>query len=211
MWGAAPRPGRGGAANATPENGERRTENARQARDEEIVGVWGGAPPRKPSLQASKLPSFHLPLHPRHVRWTCQLNDAVESSGYALTYSGLPVARLSRVLFSVLCSRGRFGPSGLHAPFSWAQSAPFLHPRHVCDVPSRRPQKMQEIQERPCGATDGVPEKAIRRETEGGGRGQRRSRRATDGARSGSRPPLRLCGFNFPRTLLMHAGERILV
>ena len=28
-------------------------------------------------------------------------NDAVESSGYALTYSGLPVARLSRVLFSV--------------------------------------------------------------------------------------------------------------
>ena len=74
-------------------------------------------------------------LHPRHVRWTCQLNDAVESSGYALTYSGLPVARLSRVLFSVLCSRGRFGPSGLHAPFSWAQSAPFLHPRHVCDVP----------------------------------------------------------------------------
>ena len=33
-----------------------------------------------------------------------------------------------------------------------------------------------------------------RRETEGGGRGQRRSRRATDGARSGSRPLLRLCG-----------------
>ena len=29
-----------------------------------------------------------------------------------------------------------------------------LHPRHVCDVPSRRPQEMQEIQEiqeRPCG------------------------------------------------------------
>ena len=152
MWGVAPRPGRGGAANATPENGERRTENAASARrrncsDEEIVGVWGGAPPRKPSLQASKLPSFHLPLHPRHV----------------------------------------------------------------CDVPSRRPQEMQEIQERPCGVTDGVPEKAIRRETEGGGRGQRRSRRATDGGRSGSRPPLRLCGFNCPRTLLMHTGERILV
>ena len=47
---------------------------------------------------------------------------------------------------------------------------------------------------RPCEATDGVPEKATRRETEGGGRGQRRSRRATDGARSGSRPPSRLCG-----------------
>ncbi len=45
-------------------------------------------------------------------------------------------------------------------------------------------------------------EKTTRRETEGGGRGQRRSRRATDGARSGSRPPLRLCGPNFPRTLL---------
>ena len=54
-----------------PENREQRTENreqsARQARDGEIVGVWGGAPPRKPSLQASKLPSFQLPLHPRHV------------------------------------------------------------------------------------------------------------------------------------------------
>ena len=33
-----------------------------------------------------------------------------------------------------------------------------------------------------------------RRETEGGGRGQRRSRRATDGARGGSRQQLRLCG-----------------
>ena len=33
-----------------------------------------------------------------------------------------------------------------------------------------------------------------RRETEGGGRGQRRSRRATDGARDVSRPQLRLCG-----------------
>ena len=27
VWGAAPRPGRGGAANAAPENGEQRTEN----------------------------------------------------------------------------------------------------------------------------------------------------------------------------------------
>ena len=26
-WGSAPRPGRGGAANAAPENGEQRTEN----------------------------------------------------------------------------------------------------------------------------------------------------------------------------------------
>ena len=49
-------------------------------------------------------------------------------------------------------------------------------------------------------------EKATRRETEGGGRGQRRSRRATDGARSGSRPLLRLCGSPFPRTLL---GKRL--
>ena len=64
------------------ENGERRTENARQARDEEIVGVWGGAPPRKPSLQASKLPSFHLPLHSRHV---CDVpkDDAAGDSGDA--------------------------------------------------------------------------------------------------------------------------------
>ena len=37
--------------------------------------------------------------------------------------------------------------------------------------------------------------KPTRRETEGGGRGQRRSRRATDGARSGSRLPWRLCGL----------------
>ena len=40
--------------------------------------------------------------------------------------------------------------------------------------------------------------KPRKRETEGGGRGQRRSRRATDGARSGSRSQWRLCGPNFP-------------
>ena len=116
--------------------------------------MWGGAPPRKPSLQTSKLPSFQSPLHPRHVRWTCQLNDAVESSGYALTYSGLPVARLSRVLFSVLCS-----------PFSGAQSAPFLHPRHVCDVPSTMDDAFRKTKasqgmgtvERPVGPNGEVP------------------------------------------------------
>ena len=71
------------------------------------------------------------------------------------------------------------------------------HPLRFCDFPGKAlkaPQEMQEIQERPCGATDGVPEKTARRETEGGGRGQRRSRRATDGARSVSRLTLRLCG-----------------
>ena len=46
------------------------------------------------------------------------------------------LSRLPRVLFSVFCGRGRFVPSGLHAPFSGAQSAPSLHPRHVCDVPT---------------------------------------------------------------------------
>ena len=35
-----------------------------------------------------------------------------------------PVARLSGVLFSVFCSRGRFGPLGLHAPFSRARRRP---------------------------------------------------------------------------------------
>ena len=35
------------------------------------------------------------------------------------------LSRLPRVLFSVFCS-----------PFSGAQSAPSLHPRHVCDVPT---------------------------------------------------------------------------
>ena len=39
-------------------------------------------------------------------------------------------------------------------------------------------------------ATDKESRRLTRRKTEGGGRGQRRSRRATDGARSGSRPPL---------------------
>ena len=74
------------------------------------------------------------------------------------------------------------------------------HPLCFCDFPGKalkapqEIQEMQEIQERPCGATDGVPEKTARRETEGGGRGQRRSRRATDGARSVSRLTLRLCG-----------------
>ena len=56
---------------------------------------------------------------------------------------------------------------------------------------------MQEIQERPCGRRMAFPSNR-RRETEGGGRGQRRSRRATDGARGGSRLPLRLCGPLFP-------------
>ena len=42
-----------------------------------------------------------------------------------------------------------------------------------------------------------------RRETEGGERGQWRSRRASDGARGVSRPLLYLCGPHFPRTLLL--------
>ena len=111
--------------------------------------MWGAAP----------LPGREkFSLHPRHVRWTCQLNDAVESSGYALTYSGLPVARLSRVLFSVAVEGLSLRACTLCSPFSGAQSAPFLHPRHVCDVPKddlKRPQEIQEIQEmqeRPYGA-----------------------------------------------------------
>ena len=59
------------------------------------------------------------------------------------------------------------------------------HPLRFCDFPGKAlkaPQEIQEMQERPCGATDGVPES------------QRRSRRATDGARSVSRLTLRLCG-----------------
>ena len=43
LWGAAPRPGRGGAANAAPENGE---QSARQAGD-----GWG-------ALGKAKLPSL---------------------------------------------------------------------------------------------------------------------------------------------------------
>ena len=46
------------------------------------------------------------------------------------------LSRLPRVLFSVFCGRGRFVASRLHAPFSGAQSAPSLHSRHVCDVPT---------------------------------------------------------------------------
>ena len=74
MWGAAPRPGRGRAPSrprersvqarrAKPstatENGE---QNARQAGDRR-----NSCTTRKPNFQASKLPSFHSPLHPRHV------------------------------------------------------------------------------------------------------------------------------------------------
>ena len=65
-----------------------------------------------------------------------------------------------------------------------------------------RSAKPSTATERPYGATDRLPGKTVRRETEGGGRGQRRSRRATDGAQSGSRPLLRLCGSHFPRTVL---------
>ena len=107
----------------------------------------------------------------------------------------------------------RAGPKGQTFHGYGEQNAPAgrltnLHPNTLlraqplrfCDFPGKalkapqEIQEMQEIQERPCGATDGVPEKTARRETEGGGRGQRRSRRATDGARSVSRLTLRLCG-----------------
>ena len=59
-----------------------------------------------------------------------------------------------------------------------------------------------------CPTPRFFPEQTARRETEGGGRGQRRSRRAADGARSGSRPQLRLCGLHFPRTGLGQRAPR---
>ena len=59
--------------------------------------VWGAAP--RPGREK-------FSLHPRHVRWTCLKDVAVESNGYAFTHSGLPVALAARsvlrFLFSVL-------------------------------------------------------------------------------------------------------------
>ena len=60
------------------------------------------------------------------------------------------------------------------------------------------PENGEQRTERPCGATGGIPEKPIKRETENGDRDQRRSHRAADEARSGSRPlaPLRFPIFS---------------
>ena len=59
--------------------------------------MWGAAP--RPGREK-------FSLHPRHVRWTCLKDVAVESNGYAFTHSGLPVALAARsvlrFLFSVL-------------------------------------------------------------------------------------------------------------
>ena len=49
--------------------------------------MWGAAP--RPGREK-------FSLHPRHVRWTCLQDVAVESNGYAFTHSGLPVALAAR-------------------------------------------------------------------------------------------------------------------
>ena len=49
--------------------------------------MWGAAP--RPGREK-------FSLHPRHVRWTCLKDVAVESNGYAFTHSGLPVALAAR-------------------------------------------------------------------------------------------------------------------
>ena len=141
--------------------------------------VWGAAP--RPGREK-------FSLHPRHVRWTCQLNDAVESSGYALTYSGLALRACT------LRSPGRKAPlsctPGTSATCQLACPTGDSGDAGNAGAPFR--------------AMGGELGKLIKRETEGGGRGQRRSRRATDGARSGSRPPLRLCGSKaYRRTFLL--------
>ena len=89
-----------------------RTEN--RAPDKRATG---GAHRRKPSLQASKLPSFHLPLHPRHVcdvphRRRGRTNRMYRTYRTA-TDAACTAARPSRAcrafcsLFTVLCSLGR--------------------------------------------------------------------------------------------------------
>ena len=94
----------------------------------------------------------------------------------------------------------------LRAPSLPLVAPPLGFPRYRAKgAASAAPENGERKTERPYGATDGVPEKATRRETEGGGRGQRRSRRATDGARSGSRLTLRLRGPHFPRTVLVRS------
>ena len=88
-------------------------------------------------------------------------------------HSASPVARLSRVLFSVLRGRGRFGPLGLHAPFSVLRgaSAPLVlravaRPKSalicgICGFPTlavfRRCRRFRRCRSAPCGATDGAP------------------------------------------------------
>ena len=62
MWGAAPRPGRGRGASAP-----QRTENRKQKTERAASARQNNRCAEKPNFQASKLPNFQLPLHPRHV------------------------------------------------------------------------------------------------------------------------------------------------
>ena len=106
----------------------------------------------------------------------------------------------------VFAARRRSCVETLRAPSLPLVAPPLGFPRYRAKgAASAAPENGERKTEHPYGATDGVPEKATRRETEGGGRGQRRSRRATDGARSGSRLTLRLRGPHFPRTVLVRS------
>ena len=64
--------------------------------------MWGAAP--RPGREK-------FSLHPRHVRWTCLKDVAVESNGYAFTHSGLPVALAARSVLRFLFSVLRGGTS----------------------------------------------------------------------------------------------------
>ena len=134
--------------------------------------MWGAAP--RPGREK-------FSLHPRHVRWTCLKDVAVESNGYAFTHSGLPVALAAR---SVAVEGLSLRACTLRFLFSVLRGAKRPFPA-------------------PAGTSDGRALTAYsdRREPEGGGRGQRWSRRATDGAQRGSRLLLRLCGRIFPGVL----------
>ena len=91
------------------------------------------------------------------------------------------------------CTRETKPPSLQTSKLPLAPSPP-ARLRRAKGRSSRRYRRFRRYRSAPYGATGEDFRRPTRRETEGGGRGQRRSRRVTDGARSGSRPLLRLCG-----------------
>ena len=113
VWGAAPRPGRGRGASAP-----QRTENRKQKTERAASARQNNRCAEKPNFQASKLPNFQLPLHPRHV---CDVptSDAVGHIG--------PIGRRLPPLSRTVCLSPRRGaPASPESPAS---------PEHV--VPGR--------------------------------------------------------------------------
>ena len=149
-----------GAPNAKKQRTENREQSARQARDEESDGQSAGREWEVcPAGLTRRTTKNHEGSQRRQEMGNRRLRRLEPIRGR------LPPARLQCFFGNHKGHKGHKGDwiiSGLVDWRVWG-AAPrpgrekfSLHPRHVCDVPSRRPQEiqeMQEMQERPYGAT----------------------------------------------------------